>query len=277
MDYKTILVHADLSAHAAARIALAATIARQLDAHLIGAAMTGISRFVYPNNPLDLARTVIAAQVPTLYEHARQAITSFEEAAKAAGAPSFEGRLIPDDPEGGLVQLSRFSDLLVLSQTDPASNVTGAVRDLPEFVMLNAPRPVLMLPYARDAASIDGLALIAWNGSLEAARAVSSALPLLKRASAVVVAHFDSDEAGQPEPQTQDLLAWLGRFGIHAQLVERSGGIDAGNALLELAARRQASLIVMGGYGHTRFRELLLGGVTSTMLKRMSTPVLMSH
>lgn len=277
MPYKTILVHADLSPHAAARIRLAASVALAEDAHLVGAAMTGISRFVYPNNASDLARTVIAGHVEALYEHANQALVQFESVARAAGVRSVEARLVSDDPEGGLVQLSRFCDLLVVSQTDPASNVTGAVRDLPEYVMLNVARPVLMVPYAREYTSISGPAIIAWDGSREASRAVSSALPLLLRTSPVVVAHFEPGEADQSEPQSLELLAWLGRFGIKATLVERPGGIDGGSALLALATERQAGLVVMGGYGHTRFRELFLGGVTNTMLKRMTMPVLMSH
>ncbi|HEU4851459.1 MAG TPA: universal stress protein [Telluria sp.] len=277
MPYKTILVHADLSPHAAARIRLAAAIALAEDAHLVGAAMTGISRFVYPNNASDLARTVIAGHVEALYEHASQALAQFESVARSCGVRSFEPRLVADDPEGGLVQLSRFCDLLVLSQTDPASNVTGAVRDLPEYVILNVARPVLLVPYSREYADIHGPALIAWDGSHEASRAVSSALPLLMRASPVVVTHFEPEEADQPDPQSLELLAWLGRFGIKATLLVRPGGIDHGNALLALATERKAGLVVMGGYGHTRFRELFLGGVTHTMLRRMTMPVLMSH
>jgi nucleotide-binding universal stress UspA family protein len=277
MSYKTILVHADLSVHAPARIRLAAALAQSENAHLIGAAMTGISRFVYPRSASDLARTVIAGYADTLCQHANRALERFEAEAAAAGACSCERRLVADDPEGGLVSLSRFCDLLVLSQTDPASAVTGAVRDLPEYVMLNAARPVLMVPYASDYTRLDGNALVAWNGSMEAARAVSNALPLLRRAARVVVAHFDTGERGELPVQSPDLLAWLARQGVVAELHEQRTGNDTGDALLSLAASQQSTLIVMGGYGHTRFRELMLGGMTRTMLEKMTSPVLMSH
>lgn len=277
MPYKTILVHADLSPHAPARIRLAAALAQTEGAHLIGAAMTGISRFVYPNNPSDLARTVIAGYADSLYLQAEHALEQFESIARAAGASSCEPRLVADDPEGGLVQLSRFCDLLVLSQTDPESPITGAVRDLPEYVMLNVVRPVLLAPYARDNPSVVGAALVAWNGSAEATRAVEHALPLLHRATWVLVAHFDEGKSAQLAPQSPELLAWLGRHGISAQLHEDHSGNDAGEALLSLAARHQAALTVMGGYGHARFRELMVGGATRTMLAHMTTPVLMSH
>jgi nucleotide-binding universal stress UspA family protein len=277
MSYKTILVHADLSVHAPARIRLAAALAQSEDAHLIGAAMTGISRFVYPRSPSDLARTVIAGYADRLDQHANRALEQFDAEAGAAGVCSSERRLVADDPEGGLVSLSRFCDLLVLSQTDPASAVTGAVRDLPEYVMLNAPRPVLLVPYGSEYTRLDGNVLVAWNGSMEAARAVSSALPLLRRAARVVVAQFDAGEQGDLQPQSPDLLAWLARHGIMAELHEQRTGNDTGEALLALAADQQANLIVMGGYGHTRFRELMLGGMTRTMLEKMTRPVLMSH
>jgi nucleotide-binding universal stress UspA family protein len=273
MDYKTILVHADLSAHAAARIRCAAALAQAEGAHLIGAAMTGISRFV---NAGTLSGAAVAGTVEVLHHHASQALAQFEAVARAAGASSCEPRLVDDDPEGGLVQLSRFCDLLVLSQTDPASPIT-AVRDLPEYVMLNVARPVLLVPYAAEHVRLGGNALVAWNGGLEAARAIDYALPLLRRAAKVVVAHFEAAERGGLPAESAELLAWLGRHGVHAELHEQKAGDDDGKALLSLAAQQQSGLLVMGGYGHTRFRELLLGGMTRTVLEHMNTPVLMAH
>jgi nucleotide-binding universal stress UspA family protein len=277
MPYKTILVHADLSVHAASRIRLAARVAQAEGAHLIGAAMTGISRFVYAPSSSELARTVIAGYADTLCQNANQALAQFESVARLAGAPSWEPRLVADDPEGGLVSQSRFCDLLVLSQTDPAIAVAGAVRDLPEYVMLNVPRPVLLAPYAGECTCLDGNVLVAWNGSMEAARAVSHALPLLCRAARVVVVHLDAGEPGALAAQPAELLGWLARHGVVAELHEQRTGNDTGEALLALAADQQTNLIVMGGYGHTRFRELMLGGMTRTMLAKMTRPVLMSH
>jgi nucleotide-binding universal stress UspA family protein len=277
MSYKTILVHADLSLHAGARIRLAAAIARAQEAHLVGAAMTGISRFVYSDSGIDLERSVVAGYVDALHEYARQALEQFEAIAREAGVRSFEPRLVGDDPEGGLVLLSRFADLVVLSQTDPGHQVPGVVRDLPEYVMLNVARPVLIVPYAGQYERFDGKALVAWDASLEASRALGNALPLLRHASSVTVAQFNAGNDAGVAAESADLVAWLGRHGIGAQVLQQRTAIDEGNALLSLAADRQAGLIVMGGYGHTRFRELLLGGVTKTVLECMTAPVLMSH
>jgi nucleotide-binding universal stress UspA family protein len=136
---------------------------------------------------------------------------------------------------------------------------------------------VLLAPYAGEYTRLDGTVVVAWNGSIEAARAVSQALPILQRAARVVVAHFESGEPADPPAQSPELLPWLGRHGVAAELYEQHTGSDTGNALLSLAAEQQASLVVMGGYGHTRFRELMLGGMTRTVLQKMGRPVLMAH
>ncbi len=277
MSYKTILVHADLSVHAPARIRLAAAVAKAGQGHLIGAAMTGVSRFVYSDAGIDLERSVVAGYVDALHEQARRALGQFEAIAREAGVASFEPRLVADDPEGGLVLLSRFADLVVLSQTDPGHQVPGVVRDLPEYVTLNVARPVLLVPYAGQFERLDGHALVAWDASLEASRALGHAVPLLCHAASVTVAQFNAGNGAGLAAEAADLVAWLGRHGIAAQVLEQATAIDEGNAQLSLAADRQAGLIVMGAYGHTRFRELLLGGVTKTVLECMTAPVLMSH
>lgn len=280
MSYKTILVHADSSIHAPARIRLAAALAKAEGAHLVGAAMTGVPRMsslLYADTSLELTRAVPAEVIDTLREHARQALEQFTALAQGAGVSSHEARLVDEDPEGGLVLLSRFADLVVLGQTDPAHRVEGVARDLPEYVMLNVARPVLLVPYAGQYADLDGKALAAWDGSIEASRALSHALPLLRRAAEVTVAQFDTAEPGELAAQAPQLVEWLGRHGIKAGIHERRTDTDPGDALLSLAADLQAGLIVMGGYGHARFRELLLGGVTKTVLASMTVPVLMSH
>jgi nucleotide-binding universal stress UspA family protein len=124
---------------------------------------------------------------------------------------------------------------------------------------------------------LDGKALVAWDSSLEAARAIGNALPLLRQASSVTVAQFNAGDAAALAAESLDLTAWMGRHGIKAQVAQQRTGIDEGDALLSLAANLQAGLLVMGGYGHTRFRELLLGGVTKTVLASMTAPVLMAH
>jgi nucleotide-binding universal stress UspA family protein len=216
MSYKTILVHVDQSRHAAARIRIAADIALAENAHLIGVAMTGLSRFVSQDSGLDLTRTIVANHIETLHQRAKQALADFDAIAKQMAVLSYEKRLINDDPEGGLSLQARYCDLVVVSQTDPDEPISNVISDLPEYVMLNCARPVLIVPYAGQFDHIGDEALIAWDGSMEATRAVTNAIPLLRRAKNVTVALFNptvqSDVHG--EQPGADIALYLARHGI---------------------------------------------------------------
>ncbi len=279
MSYKTILVHVDQSSHAATRIKIAAEIAIAEEAHLVGAAMSGLSRFVYQESAFGIAGSIIAAQVDALYASANQALLEFEKIAKSMGVLSYEKRLVDDEPEGGLVLQARYSDLVVVSQTDAQDKFSRVVSDLPEYLMLNCARPVLVVPYAGRFEHIGQRALIAWDGSAEATRAIANAMPLLKRARNVTLAVFNSsaryDVHG--EQPGADIALYLARHRVKVDVLSQTTNIDVGNSLLSLSSDLGTDLIVMGGYGHTRFRELLLGGVTKTVLDTMTVPVLMSH
>ncbi|MES2756407.1 MAG: universal stress protein [Pseudomonadota bacterium] len=275
MSYKTILVHVDQSQHAPARIAVAARIAAEHGAHLIGAAMTGISRFVYHGATVDLARTVLAAQFDALVDKANAALTQFDAIAGAVEGLSFERRLVDDDAAGALALQARYADLVVLSQADREDPAARLDPDLPAYVLLNSACPLLVVPYASAATTHGEHALVAWDESLQASRAVASALPLLRRARKTTLATFNAADA--PRLAGADIALYLARHGINVEVRNAETGLDVGNALLSLAADLGADLMVMGGYGHTRFREVLLGGVTQTVLAAMTIPVLMSH
>jgi nucleotide-binding universal stress UspA family protein len=138
---------------------------------------------------------------------------------------------------------------------------------------------VLIVPYAGVAVEIGKRALVAWNESAEAAKAIAGALPLLKRAATVEVAMFDPERrtAGDERKPDADIVAYLARHGVKADVRRESTSLDAGNALLNLAAILGSDLLVMGCYGHSRMREILLGGASRTMLQSMTIPVLMAH
>lgn len=276
MSYKTILVHVDHTRHAEARIKAAAQLAITENAHLIGAAMTGLSRFAYLDSGIDLAAAIIAAELDALNQRANAALAAFDAIASSAGVLSFERRLVNDDPSGGLALLARYADLVVLSQADREDPVARAVSGVPEYVVLNGGRPVLILPYAGRFPAIGGNALVAWDESTGATRAVTNALPLLKRAAKVTLAVFNPADAEGRDPGA-DIALYLARHGVNCEVVCQRTAIGVGDSLLSMAADLRSDLIVMGGYGHTRFRELLLGGVTATLLKSMTVPVLMSH
>lgn len=274
MTYKTILVHVDHTPQAADRIRVAANIALAEDAHLIGTAMTGISRFVYDDHSI-----LLSSRIEFLCERANQSLAEFEAIAKQMGVTSYEKRLINDDPAGGLVLQARYSDLVVVSQKNFSEFDPSLVSDLPEYVTLHSVRPVLIVPHGGPAGSTGNRILVAWDGSMEATRAITNAIPLLKRAKSVTVALFNPsaqlDVHG--ELPGADIALYLARHGVKIEVLQQDAETNIGSALIALAADRGYDLIVMGAYGHARFREIMLGGVTLTMLGQMSVPILMSH
>lgn len=275
MRYKTILVHVDDTPQAESTIALAARLALGSDAHLLGVATSGVSRFFYRDAGADLARTVLAPYMDERLRAAEALLDGFEALAARAGVRSFERRLIDDETGAALALATRYADLVVMGQPDPAQPLPPGGADLPAFTLFGGAHPLLIVPYIQADADAERRILVAWNGSAQAARAVSAALPLLRAAEAVVVAVVGTP--AEPAQADNALLAWLARHGVDAELAADTTTLDVGDCLLSLAADRASDLLVMGGYGHARLRELLLGGATRTILQTMTIPVLMAH
>jgi nucleotide-binding universal stress UspA family protein len=294
MPLQSILVHADLSRHAAARIHAAAQLASEHGAHLTGAAMLGVSRAIFPNGYQMRPGSLSAACFDPLAQNARLALQRFEAIAGELGVPH-DARLVLDETDDGLARLSRFADLVVLSQDDPDESLSGHVLDMPDYVILNSARPVLVIPRgaAPPAAGFARRTLVAWDGSREAAAALGAALPLLRRAgtvtttaattASITVAMLPGSTLSPAECQAQqdDLAAFLAHHGLQADFLVREAvapyGGDTGRALLAIADELGAGLLVMGCYGHSRLRELWLGGVSRTVLAESRIPALLAH
>ena len=154
------------------------------------------------------------------------------------------------------------------------------IRPRPELVALASGRPILAVPYAGQFETVGRRVLIGWNATREATRAVNDAMPLLAAADVVTVLTIDAREApdAHGELPGADISLHLARHGVKAT-IERtvSAGVPAGEVLLSRAADLGADLLVIGAYGHSRMRELLLGGATRSILQSMTVPVLMSH
>lgn len=277
MDIKTLLVHVDTGPAAESRIRLALALAQRHGAHLVGAAVTGVSRFV-TSAMLAAADDRLAARCGALRDAAAEALRRFDALAREAGLASYETRLVDDDADGGLAAQARYCDLAVVGQADHAAPLPDLGADLPEYLLLTSGRPVLVVPAAGADWRPDAPALVAWDGSVEAIHAVTAALPLLRAARSTTVVAFGVPprEARDGDPCTL-LGAWLGRHGIAARACHRAAAGDVGEALLSAAADLDAGLLVMGGYGHARYRELVLGGVTATILRSLTVPVLLAH
>lgn len=260
MPYKTILVHIDGSVQERDRVAVACRIASTEQGHIVGLATH--------------------ASLPASRQQVLAALARFETEARSAGV-SFEHRLGQHDSAANLTLCARYADLVILGQSNPHDHDGTITGQLPEYVVLHAGRPALVLPHAGASDHLDQHAIVAWDGSRAATRAVSDALPLLQASKLVTVAVFNPErEYGVHLAQPgADIALFLARHDVQVEVLQQrtSATQPIGDALLSLIADQDADLLIMGAYGHARWQEILLGGVTRTILQSMTVPVLMSH
>lgn len=277
MPYRTILVHVDRAPNAGARFNFAAQLALREGAHLVGAAMTGVPRYMLAGSPYEGSGVLIAEHLRQANERADLALAQFEELAGRAGC-SHEQRRDNVDEYAGLCLQARYADLVVLGQADPGDRDQGGLLlDLPEQILLHGGRPVLLVPRSGSFAVPSKRALVAWNGSVQAARAVTAALPLLRGVGQVTLVVFGAERDDHGAEPGADIALYLARHDLKVEVLRRPQPADAGDAILSMAADFDAELLVMGAYGHSRFREMVLGGATRSVLAKATLPVLLMH
>ncbi|MDE0240605.1 MAG: universal stress protein [bacterium] len=186
-----------------------------------------------------------------------------------------EWRLLQGSPVEAVTTCARYADITIVGQTD--SDDEAGIAGLVDHLVLEAGGPVLVWPFAGTFDTRAETVLLAWNGTREAKRALSDALPLLRQANNVIVFSIGTDD-GTHLPGAE-ASAHLARHGVKADARHRpaSSDIAAADVLLSAISDYGVDLLVMGAYGHHRLRELLLGGMTRDILRRMTVPVLMSH
>lgn len=276
-DYKTILVHVDAGKTAPARLDIAVELANTFGAHL--ACLFAIKTEHVPSAAVEARDILLEAQRRLRAENAQAARRSYDECLRRAGYDKAEWRASAADPLEAMVLHARYADLVVIGQQNPESPGT-VEKDFERALPITVGRPVLVVPYAFERRPVGRRMLVAWNASREAARAVSDALPLLQRASHVDVVAFEPARSGAAhgEEPGADIALYLARHGVKVTVSRVDApDLDVGNQLLSRAFDLSADLIVMGAWGHSRLRELILGGVTRTLLESMTVPVLMAH
>jgi nucleotide-binding universal stress UspA family protein len=280
MSYKTILVHLNDERCVKQVLRVAVPLARRFEAHLIGMHVLP-PPFVVADVGFHYASQVIAIERKRLEEQAARIRAVFEDSTR--GQPLVADWRQVDaetsDMSRALVEPARAVDLVVAAQLDPDWELSPLF-DAPERLVLECGRPVLIVPYAGDHGEIGKRVMVAWNSRREASRAVFDALPLLKTAEQVSILWFNPDKDGvsKRELPTAEIAAALARHGVRATASQSfARDIDVGNELLSRLADESADMLVMGGYGHSRLREMVFGGATRAILKHMTVPVLMSH
>ena len=279
MEIKSILVHVDASPRSAVRLHIARQLAREHDS----AQVTAL--FAVEPQPMPVPVAVPAGPVPEVLvpkqvapEQRARARAIFDSALAEYGPPLEWHEVQGDLPAWGVAQAALYADLLVLGQYDPDHLPTFDVpKDLVESVIVDSGRPALVIPHTGTFDSVGRNVLIAWKPSRETARAVGGALPLLKRADRVQVVAWGRDSFA-PAETTFGIDPYLTWHGVEAKIHRHpEPPTELGEILLSRVADENADLLVMGCYSHSRLREMVLGGVTRTVLKSMTVPVLMAH
>jgi nucleotide-binding universal stress UspA family protein len=255
----------------------AISIAKEFSAHADG--ISFVFDPVIPGSVLGgLPTELIEAQRIENSKIAKAASERFESACKAAGVTGHT-RTLDASVAGAADLFGRIARRFDLSVVGQARRDLGASEDLLiEGALFESGRPVVVVPYIqKDGLRLDRV-LVCWDGSRPAARAIADAMPFLQRAKAVDVLVVIGERGKGGELQGTNMTRHLARHGVKVELKRvPAGDLDVKDAILSYTADAGATLTVMGGYGHSRLREFILGGVTRGILTSMTVPVLMSH
>jgi len=255
----------------------AVSLAETFEAHLLGVAFA--YEPVIPGSVMGgIPPEFIEAQRTESDKKASAAVERFDAAAKRSSLSS-ESRIVTASISSAAEQLGRIArrfDLAVVGQPDRESGMPEEVVD--EVVLFESGRPVVFVPYIfKGPAKLDRV-MVCWDGGRAASRAIADALPLMQKAKQVEVVIVATGRPKSDEVPGADLGQHLARHGLKVEVKRiTSPDIDVPSTILSYAADSSADMIVMGGYGHSRLREFVLGGVTRGLLESMTVPVLMSH
>ena len=255
----------------------AVSVAEAMKAHLTGVA------FVYdPIVPVSatgyIPAEIIEKQQSDNEADAKAAIAHFTQAADRAGISgeplTITASLASAGQQFGLI--ARRFDLAVIGQAEPEVSTVDDI--IAETTLFESGRPIIIVPYIQKAPMKLDRVMVCWDGGRPAARAIGDAMPLLAKAGKVEIVIVSNDPGKQDEIEGVDMARHLARHGlkIDVQRLAR-GDTDIADALLSHAADSGADFMVMGGYGHSRLRQFVLGGVTRSIFQSMTIPVLMAH
>ena len=280
-NYQTILVHIDQRADSEARLRVAVDVARRFKSQLVGMYLDG-SPEVTPSMAAVLPDDVVTKYLRGAGDRQAAAEAAFRRAAEAEALTDIDWRAPRGLAVDAAVAHSRCADLIVLGQPRPGETGESFSSQLVASVLMDSGRPLLVVPYIGAGQRFATNVLIAWDGGREAARAVADAMPLLQGARQVTVACYDpgASARGADEAGRQRLAGYLRRHGVATKIEHddlTGGDIGVGDRLLSRVMDLSSDLIVMGGYGHSRWRERVLGGATRTLIATMTVPVLIAH
>jgi nucleotide-binding universal stress UspA family protein len=273
---KDIIVNLSVGAKANSASDYAISLAAALNAHL-----TGIIFLYGPTMPVSRAGYV-PPELEVIERHNEAAVKAARESFTAASTRTgvkadsltVSASLVSAGNQFG--QIARRFDLAVVGQAEPETRMVE--ESIIEAALFDSGGPVIIVPYIQQTPLRLDHIMVCWDGSRAAARAIRDAVPFLRRAGRIEVVNVTNERGKQDQTECADIGAHLAHHGLNV-VIKRIplGDVDVAALLLSHAADEDVDFIVMGGYGHSRLREFVLGGVTRSMLRTMTAPVLMSH
>lgn len=269
---ETILFHVHEDGGFQQRLQAALAVARACSAHLRLLHVVPVEAYTFVDS---YGGTNVSAQlVQSLEEQAKELRTSIEARLRTEDV-SWDYECVTSALTAELLGQAALADLVVCGREPRVRDLGFTGFDLINRLLADSRTPLLIPGDQVPIVDVSGRAVIAWNGSNEAANAVRYAIGLLKLASDVSVVRFiEKPTTGFPSTR---LLEYLSRHGIHAQLEERPASGDSAADLVAYAKVRDASYLVMGGYSHSRAGEFLFGGVTRDLLRACPITLVVAH
>jgi nucleotide-binding universal stress UspA family protein len=274
---KDILANLSVTKEGGPAADYAVSVADTLQAHLTGVA------FIYdPVVPVSgsgyIPAEVIESQEADNETAAKAAIKNFLVATERTGISADPLTISASFAAAGdkFARMARRFDLAIVGQARPETSTLEEI--IGETTLFESGRPVIFVPYIQEGPFKLDNVMVCWDGSRPAARAIGDAMPLLIKSGSVEIVIVTNERGKQDEIEGADMGQHLARHDVKVDVHRIPGGdIDVADALLSHAADSGTDFIVMGGYGHSRFREFVLGGVTHSIFRSMTVPVLMSH
>lgn len=274
---KDLVVNLTVGAENDPAAQFAVSVAAAFEAHIAGVAFA-YDPVVTPTVMDGLSAGWIDAQRAEKHAAAQKAADRFEAAAKREGL-SIEHRIVTANlgkAANLFGRMARCFDLAVVGQTEPERMLSDDL--LIEAALFESGRPIVVVPYIQKEGLKLNRVLVCWDGSRSAARAIADSLPFLKRGNSIEIVTVTGESGKADELPGVDLGEHLARHDLKVEIKRLvAADVDVSNVLLSYAADCSADFIVMGGYGHSRLREFVLGGATRGILQSMTVPVLMAH
>ena len=275
MTYATVMVSLALDQSNAARLEAAGELAERFDAAIVGIAASQFSPPLYFTSG-ELAQDLIDEGQASIKKRIGELEVQFRQAVKNR-AKHVEWRSAIDFPARYILREARCADIVVTG-TDGGALSDPLAQASPKDLVMQAGRPMLIVPDLVTWLDLRSV-LVAWKDTTEARRAIADALPMLRKAKSITVAEIPEQGRAGAASRVRDVVAWLSRHGVSASelVAERDVDQDITAQLDGIAADVGAGVIVAGAYGHSRFRELILGGMTQHLITQSARCVLLSH